>query len=210
MTHNQIDYWNLQEQKRSNVAQEIETQRSNLAREHETNRHNVETEKFNISQLAEQSRSNRVNEALKAQAQNEQARHNVTSEMQEANKLQEQQRHSAVSEYQNAIDLNIKNDQLQESKRHNLATESIERAKAAFQAQYQQTMADVARFQSSNQAALNMTKQRELEQSIKKMQSDIQIAQQSNDIRAWDSAQNAAKNVSNVLIDLLRLTNRDK
>lgn len=44
MTTNQIAYWNLQEQKRSNRAVEQETARANIAREMENIRHNTTTE----------------------------------------------------------------------------------------------------------------------------------------------------------------------
>lgn len=65
MTSNQINYWNLQELKRSNLInegikkdtlqetqrsnliKEGETLRSNLVKERETNRHNVADEKIN-------------------------------------------------------------------------------------------------------------------------------------------------------------------
>lgn len=44
MTQNQIAYWKLQEDKRSNLARETETNRSNLARETEEHRSNVASE----------------------------------------------------------------------------------------------------------------------------------------------------------------------
>lgn len=46
MTANQLKYWDLQEQKRANLAKEQETQRSNLAKELETNRANVVREEM--------------------------------------------------------------------------------------------------------------------------------------------------------------------
>ena len=44
MTQNQIAYWRLKEDQRSNLAKEAETNRSNLAKEAETYRSNVENE----------------------------------------------------------------------------------------------------------------------------------------------------------------------
>lgn len=57
MTQNQVAYWNLQENRRSNLAREAEThennvgtrrenQRANMAREAETSTHNRATEKL--------------------------------------------------------------------------------------------------------------------------------------------------------------------
>lgn len=75
MTHNQIEYWKLEESKRSNrvneaenkrhnVAGEGETYRHNYATEGETNRHNMTTELIDMSKYYETVRSNRANEAL--------------------------------------------------------------------------------------------------------------------------------------------------
>nr|AVD54023.1 ORF1 [Macaque picobirnavirus 1] len=53
MTHNQIDYQNLKETERHNLAYEIELNRHNVATEIETNRHNVvgevETNRHNVA-----------------------------------------------------------------------------------------------------------------------------------------------------------------
>lgn len=53
MTHNQIDYQNLKETERHNLAYELELNRHNVATEIETNRHNVvgevETNRHNIA-----------------------------------------------------------------------------------------------------------------------------------------------------------------
>lgn len=62
-TANQIAYWKLQEEKRSNVSRETETNRSNLASEAETNRHNLATEEVASGSLTETIRSNLAKEA---------------------------------------------------------------------------------------------------------------------------------------------------
>lgn len=75
MTRNQIEYWNLKEQQRSNQAREMwqmqtldETKRSNLAREVETARSNLanesETHRANLEREKETRRSNRANESI--------------------------------------------------------------------------------------------------------------------------------------------------
>lgn len=91
MTHNQIDYWNLQETKRSNLAKETETNRHNVAFENETNRHNVVSEGIDMGNLIELSRHNQATEY-------ETNRHNVASESLDASKLQETQRHNIATE----------------------------------------------------------------------------------------------------------------
>lgn len=73
MTANQIAYWKLQEEKRSNLADELEAKRSNIARERETHRSNVTQESHQKSVLGETARSNRARER-------ETKRHNVVSE----------------------------------------------------------------------------------------------------------------------------------
>lgn len=85
MTRNQIDYWKLQESKRSNLVGEQETQRHNratesvqertlgesvrhnVATEGETNRHNLQTEAQSANDLLEKSRSNRAQEEIARQ-----------------------------------------------------------------------------------------------------------------------------------------------
>lgn len=169
-----------------------------------------------------------MGEAQTAQQIEENKRHNLSVEAHNERVLAEQNRHNAVSEYQGAVNLSIDANKAAETQRHNVASEyneairnqetirhnqaqeAIDRARNAFEAAYKQAMADVSRFQSSTGAALSMAQQREINERIKKMQSDIQIAQQSNDIRAWDTASSAAKNLSNIVIDVMRMWNRDK
>nr|AVX53773.1 putative ORF1 [Marmot picobirnavirus] len=102
MTNNQIQYWALQENRRSNKARELETTRSNLAREGETYRHNVVSENIDLGNLNEAIRHNQVTEretershranedlgwanvSIEAQGQREQARHNYSQERETA------------------------------------------------------------------------------------------------------------------------------
>lgn len=106
MTHNQIEYYKLQEDIRHNQAGEGET-----------NRHNVETEKYNISTLNESIRHNRVGE-------NETVRHNQAVE-------RETNRTNVANEGIKAATLNetIRNNKatLQESTRSHKANEQLQR-----------------------------------------------------------------------------------
>lgn len=155
MTHNQIEYWKLDETKRSNRVNERENQRhnvsteketsrhnyatedtanrnlvesirSNKARERETNRHNVATEGLSAAGLVESKRHNLVGESQNAYSISENARHNVASE-------NEQQRHNVAGE--------------QETNRHNLAGEAIDDRKVTVSEQRMpyQNFADTAR-----------------------------------------------------------------
>lgn len=91
MTQNQIAYQSLLEQKRSNLAREIETNRSNLANEVETHRANfakeVETNRSNVARETETHRSNLENERLRRQLRDDQVwQFNVTTALNERNR----------------------------------------------------------------------------------------------------------------------------
>lgn len=90
-TVNAINYLKLQEDRRSNLAREAETNRSNLANEQlgrdtlrETGRHNVETESLGRDQLAETNRANVAREIETKRAnlakERENERHNQRTE----------------------------------------------------------------------------------------------------------------------------------
>lgn len=116
MTHNQIEYWKLEESKRSNranetenkrhnVASEGETYRHNYATEGETNRHNTTTELIDMSKYYESVRSNRANEALTSERNSiergklaETIRSNQASEAVRQGTLNETVRHNKASE----------------------------------------------------------------------------------------------------------------
>lgn len=132
---------------RSNVARETETHRANVAYETESHRHNLavesESHRHNVTTERETERSNRANEALKAESNQigwanvslgkaqlaEQSRHNKAQEsitsaynnaMVEQRRI-ESNRSLALAEKQQDID----RAKLEESKRHNLATEGL-------------------------------------------------------------------------------------
>lgn len=73
MTHNQIEYWKLQESKRNNLATERETRRHNVVGEGETYRSNVAKETISAGTLAENTRHNKASES-------ETYRHNAAAE----------------------------------------------------------------------------------------------------------------------------------
>lgn len=125
MTHNQIEYWKLQEEKRSNITNETENARHNRATETEASRHNVAVETLQLGSLNETIRSNKAREGLTAAANAEQARHNVASENLQAGVLAESLRHNQQMESVSAGQLQLGQDTLSETQRHNEATEVI-------------------------------------------------------------------------------------
>lgn len=116
MTHNQIEYWKLEESKRSNLANEAEnkrhnvasegeTYRHNYATEGETGRHNRTTELIDMSKYYETVRSNQANEALTSDRNaiergklGETVRSNEANEAIRQGNLDETVRHNKVSE----------------------------------------------------------------------------------------------------------------
>ena len=138
MTQNQIAYWRLQEEKRSNLASEgetsrhnmtteKETERSNRVQQGETKRHNLSTESQAWLNYSESQRSNRANESIKRDTLAESARHNVAteSELSRHNLATESEsvRHNVESEILGRGQLALQHGQLQEQTRHNVATE---------------------------------------------------------------------------------------
>lgn len=122
------------ETKRSNIARETETNRSNLAREAETARSNRVNEALQASRNAEQARSNRANEGLIAQRNAEEVRHNKNAEVlqlqsnqirqDEVNKTNQYRYDELnVKQQSNLNDYTLRQNQLQETKRHNKAQE---------------------------------------------------------------------------------------
>ena len=106
MTANQINYWNLQE-----------TKRSNLAREAETQRHNTKVEDYNTGSLLETSRHNQATEG-------EATRHNVQSENLAFITAAEVARHNKASEGLDRSKINVQQGQLNETIRHNREQDS--------------------------------------------------------------------------------------
>ena len=113
MSQTQINYWNLNETKRSNRANEKETARHNKAQEGIA-WYSAQTGRL---QLAELKRSNRAQEKIKniqvdqgQQTINENIRHNQALELVQQQGLEETHRHNIASEFENS--------------RHNMATEA--------------------------------------------------------------------------------------
>lgn len=137
MTRNQIEYWKLQESKRSNLTNEAETQRHNRVGESETNRHNVVSEN-------ETSRHNVASEG-------ETFRHNTATEAYQANDLLEKSRSNRAQEAISQERNDIARAQLLESSRSNRAQEQIGRSNATSnlinaqsQKNYRQTSSGIA------------------------------------------------------------------
>lgn len=146
MTRNQLAYWQLEEAKRSNRANEQETNRSNIARETETNRHNVvseqETERhnrametFNLKQLDEQMRANQAHETAVARQQTEVERANLVRENQNQQSINlgwgqlalgYSQLSETIRNHKMNEDINLMS--LQETTRNHEANEAISRA----------------------------------------------------------------------------------
>lgn len=105
MTANQIAYWNMRENERSNRANEAETNRSNVTRERET-------ERSNRAKEAENYRHNFATEG-------ETERHNKRTEAQTDTKLAEDGRHNRVLEYWQGFSE-------QEKQRHNIKLEGLQ------------------------------------------------------------------------------------
>lgn len=137
MTHNQISYWTLQEQRRNNMQVNAETNRHNLATEAESGRHNQATELIDLSKLEETRRSNRANESI-AQERNliawdsnaiaranlsETVRHNRASEAYSFASLAESVRHNKEQESIGNSNITLGYTQTHESTRHNKAQE---------------------------------------------------------------------------------------
>lgn len=149
MTSNQIAYWNLQETERANRAQEHETNRANLARETEQNRTNLANEAIrqraneiqeaqnmrmysvSLSTLAEQQRSNVAKEAVQNREADIKAKeadtHSRQASVQEALvPIQARQADASIMQGSAALMNAATNaDQLQETKRANLASEFL-------------------------------------------------------------------------------------
>lgn len=149
MTRNQISYWELQETTRNHMAVEAETNRSNLAREKETQRHNVATEKeTNRSNLAREKQaaidSNRAYENARLDRRR-QIRNDWMIYSNTRNQLAETARHNKVMEAQGAsslanqaYDLSMREAQIRETNRSNLAREANERQSISNLGKYQQ------------------------------------------------------------------------
>lgn len=158
LTRNQISYWELQETTRNHMAVERETNRSNLAKEKENARHNMAVEsETNRSNLANEKQarinSNRAYENAildrRRQIRNdwqvytnnrlnlaENARHNKVVEAQQQSNLANQ-----------AYELSIREAQLKETSRANLAREANDRLSIQNLGKYQQQQISLSKQQ---------------------------------------------------------------
>lgn len=148
MTRNQIEYWALEENKRSNRANEVErkrnninvegeTKRSNLARELETNRHNLATERQAVRENLTTARKYQNEYFLGLQGQNEAIRANKARETENTRSAQARERENTLSRYADTsirrraastADYNAYTSRLNldENVRSNMARESIQ------------------------------------------------------------------------------------
>nr|AVX53628.1 putative ORF1 [Marmot picobirnavirus] len=119
MTHNQIEYWKMREQHRSNQANEGETFRHNTVTEREARRHNQAGEAFSLSNLSEVRRHNKAAEAFNLSSLAEQSRHNIANEQYNLSSLSELNRHNTTQE-------SLTGSAQKETVRHDRANELLE------------------------------------------------------------------------------------
>lgn len=184
MTHNQINYWNLQE-----------TNRHNVVTENETGRHNRATESIDLGKL------------------NESIRHNQRTEGQtdvslgiESGKLQETIRHNQATEGLSGADLNIKADTLQETSRHNQTQERIDQQRMAAQnaldyakKDYQDIVNTWEGLQRSVNVELSATQKDQAKIMINKINTEINRLQQQIDWNNYDKALEGINTLNNLL-----------
>lgn len=145
MTKNQIEYWNLKENERSNRVREQETRRANLAQERISGQandikyslglqQNTETQRSNLAREKETARNNRANNSLEywkqsiAESQLGVNRYNAeTTRSLGYSNLAETQRANLVREAQQQENIEISRAQTNEAKRHNVQSENVSR-----------------------------------------------------------------------------------
>lgn len=177
MTANQIAYWNLQEQRRSNLERERETQRSNLAKEKETNRSNLAREHLQGSELDETVRSNLVKEQF-----------NISN-------LQESSRHNRADESIRQQQVDVSRLNLYENQRSNRVNEGINKYTAVSQNDYRAAQIELSEAEQELKRYANAIDTLESDARVDKIRNDIKIAQQQaanarygNDIQAVGTA----------------------
>lgn len=200
MTTNQIRYWEMQEGKRHNVAQESENFRHNTATEAqaanelvETHRHNVSTETIAQGNLTETIRHNKETETVsKGELKVHQGQ------------LKENIRHNKKSEKQTDVDLGIKKGQLKETERHNKKTEGQTDKQISENQRHNIAMEHAANVQASaawnsSQAAKRNAETNAKELGLKGKQIDAQI-------KLWNKQGDKIKSEINVNKANKRLT----
>lgn len=171
MTRNQIDYWNLQEQKRSNRANEENVRRNN----DEVARHNKASESLGSAQLVESVHHNRATEQVNLGQLNESIRHNKAGESLSSRDIEERIRHNKVGESNDLA-------KLAETYRSNVATlnEAIRSNKANESLKSQQNA--IAARNLSLQAAKTSNEARQIAENIRHNKSQESLQQAKNDI----------------------------
>lgn len=185
MTRNQIEYWNVKE-----------TGRHNLATETETNRHNLATEAVDLGNLQEAQRHNRTTEGLTGQSLGI-----------EAQKAAETARHNLASEKLTQSDLNIRGGTLEETTRHNHQTEFYERLRTQAdtdltkaKTEYQDISNTWAQLEKSNAVELTNAQVSQYHSLTKQIDKTVEQIQQNID---WNNYNKALEGI-NTLNQLLR------
>lgn len=227
MTRNQIEYWKLQESKRSNAANERETARHNVATEGitqthyersdaESERHNRATEGIDISRLAEQSRHNRVTESqtdrqldISERQTTETERHNRAGETISIAQLGETSRHNRASESLTGVDLNIRAGQLAETQRHNEQQEYIDTILARGKYALDKANAALANakeayvaIDSLSNYELNSARKQQLDSAINKATAEISQIEQNMSYKNYDEVLKGLDTLSRLLSSL--------
>ena len=167
MTHNQIEYAKLKEDKRHN--QEAELNARNVLTE--TNRHNLALEGL-------QKDANAINANHYAAMDAENARHNAAVES-ETNRHNIEQ--ESIQTTQNALtaQLNaIKAAELSEASRHNVVSETISRYSAKADAEYKASMGEAAIINANAHDRDSLTNFFNMGNTTSSTESNIQLNQQ--------------------------------
>jgi hypothetical protein len=215
MTRNQIDYWNM-----------VENKRHNVVTEGETNRHNVATEGIDIGKLSESARHNVVTENIDIGKLGETTRHNVASEGIERSKvglgyaeLGETTRHNLVVEGQAGTDLNIKQQDadtrsatVTETQRHNQQTEKFEDrktnaavAKDLAEANYKKMLLVWDEILKSDTHNINEKELQKVRLEMDKIASEIRLNRANTTTAYWNSLNGSISSLGSVLNGLGRL-----
>lgn len=215
MTRNQIEYWRLQETKRSNLANE------QLKAEANRNQYNLGMANIQLgySQLAETTRANKAREqynllvanrqfTLDLRAQAESERMHRANELLQSQQLAEQRRHALESE--RLQNLSVRNDQIRtlneqrrqsEVERQNRVSEMYQGMNLLETQTSHRNNEAIARFNASENQRANLANER-----IRSISLNIQLGSL-NETRRSNLAREAETNRSNRANEMLQLTN---
>lgn len=171
MTHNQINYWTLQESRKHNRAIEKEEKRSNKAREKETRRANKAQETIKTNELAESIRAHKASEGIDISKLAETSRHNKTSEGQYGVELgikaatqAEQERENKAQDLLKARDINVKQQQAN-------TAQQLADAETA----YKKVQSVIATQKSIAEQELSASTKKYYDQQVKNLQQQIEL-----------------------------------